>query len=128
MAKTNSLESLMKQFARDVEAVVRAEVEAKILAALGEGGRKNAPRPAGGKLRRARASGQKRTPLELEQDLQRLLAAVTRRPGMRIEQLGKVMKMTTKDLRLPALKLIAAKSIHTKGLKRSMRYYAKGQS
>jgi hypothetical protein len=43
-------------------------------------------------------------------------------PGQRIEQIGKALGETTKDLRLPAQKLIAEKLVKTKGARRGMTY------
>lgn len=74
---------------------------------------------------RARKKGAKRTPEELEGLVSSLLAYVKKNPGERIEQIGAGLGLGTKDLALPAKKLIADKQIRTKGQKRATTYFAK---
>jgi hypothetical protein len=72
---------------------------------------------------RRRRKGQKRDPNELEQLTARLLAHVAKNKGQRIEEIGKAMGTTTKELALPAKKLIAAKKIRTTGTRRATKYF-----
>jgi hypothetical protein len=74
---------------------------------------------------RARKKGAKRTPEELEALVSSLLAYVKKHPGERIEQIGAGLGLGTKDLALPAKKLIADKLLRTKGQKRATTYFAK---
>jgi hypothetical protein len=69
-----------------------------------------------------RSKGAKRAPDELAQLTNDLAAYVQANPGQRIEQIAKGMGFSTKDLRLPALKLIEAGTIKTKGQKRATQY------
>jgi hypothetical protein len=77
-----------------------------------------APRTAG-----RRAKGQKRAPADLEQITGQLLSAIKSSPGQRMEQIAQALQTTTKDLALPAKKLIAAKKIKTKGERRATKYF-----
>jgi hypothetical protein len=76
-------------------------------------------RPAGKK------KGQKRTPDELDALTESLYKAIKSGPGRRIEQIGETLGRSTKDLALPAKKLIAEKRVKTKGVKRATTYFAK---
>lgn len=82
----------------------------------------------GGGLRRATPSsrhGAKRPPEDLKRISDQFLAFVTKKPGLRIEQINKELGTTTKDLALPIRKLLAEGAIRSKGKKRSTVYFAK---
>jgi hypothetical protein len=68
-----------------------------------------------------RRKGQKRDPRELEMLTGRLGDYIRRHPGKRIEQIAEALGARTKELALPAKKLMEAKKISTKGQKRAMR-------
>jgi hypothetical protein len=85
------------------------------------GTRRIAPAPKGGG--RSREKGAKRSPDELEKLTSQLLAYVKGNPGQRIEQIADGMGTATKELNLPAKKLLANKSIKTKGHKRATQYF-----
>ena len=71
--------------------------------------------------------GAKRSPDALGAITTRLLGYVANHPGLRIEQIGKALGVSTKDLALPVRKLVATKKITTRGQKRATSYYpAKG--
>jgi hypothetical protein len=72
-----------------------------------------------------RAKGGKRSADELQQLTESLLAHVKKNPGLRIEQIGAAIALTTKDLALPAKKLISEKKLRTKGQRRATTYFAK---
>jgi hypothetical protein len=72
---------------------------------------------------RGRAKGAKRSQDELERLTGRLLAHVKANAGQRIEQIAKGMGVSTRELNLPAKKLIANKSIRTKGQQRATQYF-----
>jgi hypothetical protein len=76
-------------------------------------------------LGRGRKKGAKRTAEELEQLIKRLHAHIAKNPGQRIEQIAQGLDITTKELNLPAKKLISEKKLTTKGQKRATTYYAK---
>lgn len=75
------------------------------------------------KAPRLRAKGAKRSPDELEELTEQLLAYIKGNPGQRIEQIADGMGTSTKELNLPAKKLLGNKSIKTKGHKRATQYF-----
>lgn len=70
------------------------------------------------------AKGQKRPAGDLERLSARFLDHVKANPGQRIEQINRALGTRTAELRLPLLKLIAAKEIKTKGQRRATTYFA----
>jgi hypothetical protein len=62
------------------------------------------------------------------EDLERLqgkfVAFVKKHPGKGIEEIAKALGESSKELRFPVMKLIAAKKIKTVGRKRGTRYHA----
>jgi hypothetical protein len=72
---------------------------------------------------RVRAKGAKRSQDELENLTTRLLTYIKSNAGQRIEQVAKGMGVSTRELNLPAKKLLANKSIKTKGQKRATQYF-----
>ena len=67
----------------------------------------------------------KRSPDELAKLTQSLFTHVKRNPGQRIEQIGQALGVSTKELALPAKKLIGEKKLGTKGQKRATTYFPK---
>src|SRR5450755_2927791 len=76
-------------------------------------------------LGRGRKKGAKRTSDELEQLIKKLHSYIAKNPGQRIEQIAQGLDITTKELNLPAKKLISDKKLSTKGQKRATTYFAK---
>ena len=76
-------------------------------------------------LSQSRKKGAKRTPEELEQLIKKLHGYVAKNPGQRIEQIASGLDISTKELNLPAKKLISDKKLSTKGQKRATTYFAK---
>lgn len=134
--QNSDLRSLVDKFVQDLTAAINSSVHEALGQALGEGsvargrgGRR--PGRGVGKVARgaapaARARGQKRTPEELEKLTADLRAYIVKNPGQRIEQIGQGMGVPTKELALPAKKLIGDKKLSTKGAKRATTYFAKG--
>ena len=81
-----------------------------------------APRASG---RPRRGAGQKRPPAELARTVERLLAAIKAKPGQGMEALGAGLGLVTRELALPAKKLLAAKKVRTTGAKRATKYFPK---
>ena len=73
--------------------------------------------------RAARAKGAKRSPDELEKLTTQLLTYIKGNAGQRIEQIADGMGTSTKELNLPAKKLLSTKAIKTKGHKRATQYF-----
>jgi hypothetical protein len=124
----DAIRSIVDQFVQDLTAAIEATVFATVRAALdgavAPGGR--ARRGARTATTGARQRGQKRDPKELEALTSKLRSYIAKHPGQRIEQIGQGLGLATKDLALPAKKLLAAKQISTKGQKRATTYYPKG--
>jgi len=72
-----------------------------------------------------RGKGAKRTPEELDALVKKLHAHVVKNPGQRIEKIGAGLGIPTKELVLPAKKLLSEKRLATKGQKRATLYFAK---
>jgi len=79
-----------------------------------------AARAAPRKLRK----GEKRPGHLIAQTTEQLHAFIKSHQGQRIEQIAKALGTSTKELKLPAQKLLADKKIKTKGVKRATKYYA----
>ena len=76
-------------------------------------------------LSRGRKKGAKRTQDELDQLIKKLHSYIAKNPGQRIEQIAQGLDISTKELNLPAKKLIGDKKLSTKGQKRATTYFAK---
>jgi len=120
-AFVNDLSSLIQEAA--LESVEQALAEASSIPGRGRGGRANAPSFAS--LSQDRKKGAKRTPEELEQLIKKLHSYIAKNPGQRIEQIAQGLDISTKELNLPAKKLISDKKLSTKGQKRATTYFAK---
>ena len=144
LAMANSLDDRIRarveQFASELADLIRESAMETVSAALagarpssGRGGRRAAPAPVavrggGGGRGRAAASrekGAKRPPDEIERLTGRLLDYIKGNPGQRIEQIADGMGTSTKELNLPAKKLIAGKQLKTKGQKRATQYFSR---
>jgi predicted transcriptional regulator len=68
--------------------------------------------------------GAKRSSESLEAMQTKVLTFITRHPGLRIEEINRELGTTTKDLALPMRKLVAAKTLKTKGQRRATTYFA----
>ena len=132
----SDLQNQMNQFVQDFVAHVTEIARRAALETLGaafsgspatDGGRASvaksvaAPRAAAG--RPAGGRGAKRAPEDIEAMGQRFAAYVKANPGLRIEQINKVLGTTTKDLALPIRKLEADGMITTKGQRRATQYF-----
>jgi hypothetical protein len=123
-AFVNDLSSLIQEAA--LESVEQALAEASTIP--GRGGRgSRAARVAAPSfaLSQSRKKGAKRTPEELEQLIKKLHGYIAKNPGQRIEQIAQGLDISTKELNLPAKKLISEKKLSTKGQKRATTYFAK---
>ena len=126
----------VEQFASELAELIRESAMETVSAALagarpspGRGGRRAAAAAAVRAVGRGRAAsrekGAKRPPDEIERLTGRLLDYVKGNPGQRIEQIADGMGTSTKELNLPAKKLIAGKQLRTKGQKRATQYFAR---
>ncbi len=128
----------IEMFVQDLTALVRQSAVRAVTSALGEstvtrrgpgrprsngiaalaGGRRSG-RPAG------RRKGEKRAPEQLAALVDKLFALIKGKPGQRTEEIASTLGISTKELTLPAKKLIAEKRVSTKGQKRATRYFAR---
>ncbi len=129
----------VEQFAAELADLIRESAMETVSAALtgarpspGRGGRRAAAPVAavrgggrGGRAAANREKGAKRPPDEIERLTGRLLDYVKSNPGQRIEQIADGMGTSTKELNLPAKKLIAGKQLKTKGQKRATQYFSR---
>jgi hypothetical protein len=121
VVKSKNVRDLVEQFVSDLQDVFMADL---IQAVAGTKLAKS-PLAAVAKGKASRAKGAKRSPGELEKLVEKLHAYVGKHPGQRIEQIALGMGLATKELNLPAKKLIAEKKVSTKGHKRATSYFAK---
>ncbi len=117
------LSNLIQQAA--LESVEQALSSASTIPGKRGRGAKAAALPAFASLSQNRKKGAKRTPEELEQLIKKLHSYVAKNPGQRIEQIAQGLDISTKELNLPAKKLISEKKLSTKGQKRATTYFAK---
>lgn len=134
---SDQVRSLVESFVAEMSDLIRRSAMETVQHALAGGeaprrgrrgapaGRRGAPAlaPAPRGASRMRAKGAKRSPDELEELTNQLLAYVKSNPGQRIEQIAEGMGTSTKELNLPAKKLIGNKSLKTKGHKRATQYF-----
>jgi hypothetical protein len=127
---TRKIQSIIENFVSELSAALVEASHSAIADALGAGKGVRASVVSGGRALKApkavkRGKGAKRSPEELTTLTQSLLTFVKRNPGQRIEQIGAAIGSSTKDLALPAKKLIAEKKLGTKGQKRATTYFSK---
>jgi hypothetical protein len=125
----------VEQFAAELAELIRESAMETVSAALagarpspGRGGRRGAAllvTRAGRGRAASREKGAKRPPDEIERLTDKLLDYIKGNPGQRIEQIADGMGTSTKELNLPAKKLIAGKQLKTKGQKRATQYFAR---
>jgi hypothetical protein len=128
------IRSRVEAFAEELSALIRDSAMETVRDALGGGGAASrrggrggraaaSPAPVRGGARREK--GQKRDPAEIERLTERLQDYIKANAGQRIEQIAAGMGTVTKELNLPVKKLIAQKSLKTKGQKRATQYFVR---
>jgi hypothetical protein len=129
----DNIRSAIEAFVEDLAELVRQSALESVEAVFGGEGvtrttrRPGRPRKTAGAARAAggRRKGQKRSPAEIQELQNRLLAAITKTPGQRKEQLGAALGASSKDLMLVTNKLLADGAIRKRGVKRATKYYAR---
>ncbi len=129
---TDTVRAALDAFVDDISSLIQQaaleSVEAALAGASSIPGRRGGARaasPAFTTSSAGRKKGAKRTPEELEQLIKKLHGYITKNPGQRIEQIASSLDISTKELNLPAKKLISDKKLSTKGQKRATTYFAK---
>jgi hypothetical protein len=130
---SDTIRAALDAFVDDISSLIQQAALESVEAALagastipgrrGRGARSVAPSFAA--LSHSRKKGAKRTPEELEQLIKKLHSYIVKNPGQRIEQIASSLDISTKELNLPAKKLISEKKLSTKGQKRATTYFAK---
>lgn len=131
----NAIQDRIEAFSQDMTDLLRKSVLSAMEDALGGSSSqkaKSAPAPrgrpkkvAGKKAAPKKRRGGKRTSSELEKLENDFLKEVKKTTGRRIEEIGKSMGVSTKDLALPVKKLMTDKKIKTTGQRRATRYFAR---
>src|SRR5262245_23650208 len=129
----SQIQDHIQTFVEELTLLIKQAAVQSVAEALNEGGSRRGPgRPRAAAARGAaavagpaRRKGAKRDPRELEGLTEKLLAYVKSHEGQRIEQIAQGMATSTKELALPAKKLIATKKIRTTGTRRATKYFAK---
>lgn len=131
----SQIQDHIQSFVEELTLLIKRAAVQSVAEALNEGGSRRGPgRPRGSVARAAgavaaagasRRKGAKRDPKELEGLTEKLLSYVKSHEGQRIEQIAQGMATSTKELALPAKKLIATKKIRTTGTRRATKYFAK---
>jgi hypothetical protein len=118
------IRGMVEAFAGELAALIRESAFETVRAALGDGGGRGRA-SAALRSRLGRQKGAKRPPGEIAKLVGRLRDYVKAHPGQRIEQIAKGMGVSTRELNLPAKKLLAQKVLKTRGEKRATKYFPK---
>jgi len=117
----------IETFAAELEELVRAAAVQAVASALGAQDARvstSVPRHAASPRARAVArSGGKRDPKVLAATVERAAQWIKANPGNGVEAMAKGMKVSTKDLALPVIKLLSSKRIRKTGVKRATKYF-----
>jgi predicted HTH transcriptional regulator len=118
------VESLIRRFADDLQALVREQLSSEVTAAVqvALGGKASRSGKLNAVLKRGRNG--KRTPEEIEAQAEKLHAFIAKNPDMRAEQIAKANRLTTTELVRPIKKLVEAKKIKASGVARGTTYAA----
>ncbi len=129
---SDAIRVALDAFVADISELIQQAALASVEEALASASTIPGRRGRGGKspvafvsLAQSRKKGAKRTPEELEQLIKKLHGYIAKNPGQRIEQIAQGLDISTKELNLPAKKLISEKKLSTKGQKRATTYFAK---
>lgn len=129
---TEALRTLVDRFVQELTSAIEEQVLDVVRTALetapdghraGRGRGRGAGRAVASRPGRTRG---KRDPQQLEALSAKLRTYIAKNPGQRMEQIAKSLGMATKELVLPARKLLADKQIATKGQRRATTYFPKG--
>lgn len=117
----DELSSLVKQAA--IQSVQEALGGSSAPARRGPG----RPRKANAVIRRPSSKRRKRRSSgAVDTVAQRILEQVKANPGQGVGEIGGALRLTSKDLRLPIMKLMEDKKLKTKGQRRGTKYFTPG--
>jgi hypothetical protein len=124
------LRSKIDSFVEELSALVKQAALESVHAALGNGTallRRGPGRPRGSTAAVGGAGG-KRSSDQVEAAAERIAAFVRANPGMRLDQIASGLGTSTKELKLPVIKLLASKQLKKMGQKRGTKYFAGGRA
>jgi hypothetical protein len=128
----SQIQDHIQSFVEELTLLIKRAAVQSVAEALNEGGGRRGPgrprgaaRSSGAPAGASRRKGAKRDPQELEALTEKLHGYVKAHGGQRIEQIAQGMGTSTKELALPAKKLLATKKIRTTGTRRATKYFAK---
>ena len=128
----SQIQDHIQAFVEELTLLIKRAAVLSVAEALNEGGSRRGPgRPRGAARSTVapagagRRKGAKRDPQELEALTEKLNAYIKSHGGQRIEQIAQGMGTSTKELALPAKKLLATKKIKTTGTRRATKYFGK---
>ena len=75
-----------------------------------------------------KSAGGKRSTEEVDQTAERIRAFVNSNPGLGLEAIAKGIGTSTKELKLPVIKLLSTRALSKKGQKRGTKYFAGGHT
>jgi len=125
----SEIQSRVQAFASELEELIRASALEALSEALGGTAARPAGRRGGNEAPKAtQTTGvpgkrQKRDPDELDALTESLGGFIAKNPGKRIEEIAKSLSTSTKELALPAKKLIASRRVSTRGQRRATTYH-----
>lgn len=129
----SSISTLVSDFAAQLEAIVRQAAVDQITSALAGLGASTPARRGPGRPRATatRKPGRpakrgKRSSEDVDATAQRLVAYVKSNPGQGLEGIAAGLDTSTKELKLPVIKLLASRQIKKTGEKRGTKYFPGG--
>ncbi len=128
---TPRIQSLVSEFVSNLTLAIQEDAADAFAAALGSSQRKGGrgrhvtTRKATGFMLPPRLNTQKRDPRVIAHLVTATLAYVKKHPGQRVEQIALGLKQPSAQLKLPIQKLLAARSLSKKGVKRATVYRAR---
>ena len=132
MAKSTldlELRSKIDAFLDEISSLVKQTALDSVHAALGNGVtavRRGPGRPRVTMTSAPAGAGGKRTSEQVVATAERIAAYVKSNPGARLEQIASGLGTSSKELKLPVIKLLSAKTLTKKGQKRGTMYFAGG--
>ncbi len=135
MAKNHldsQIRACINSFVEELSRLVRGAAVQSVQEALGDSSapaRRGPGRPRktmavitrpSSKRRKRRSSG------AVDTVAKRILAQVTANPGQGVSEIGGALRLTSKELRLPILKLLGDKTLKTTGQRRGTKYFTAG--
>ena len=125
----SEIRSRIDSFVEQLSALVKKAALDSVHAALGDGGAPVRRGPGRPRMkvsvgRTSKGSLGKRSSEQVEAMAAKIAAFVRSKPGSRLEQIASGLGTSSKELKLPVIKLLASKTLTKKGQKRGTTYFA----